>query len=537
MKPMRPKGEESGRLAGQETSQELVRHSAIISLFNGLGVLGGLILDMVMAALFGAGQATDGFFLAFTVPQFIMLVLQSSYVSALVPVLTGLREGEPARAWTVFSRLLNLNGLLMGVLAVLGWLSAGWITALVGAGLDPSRHGEIAGLTRVLFLMLPPLALAEVMRAQLNALERFAVPAAANVLRYVGALATLLAGYRAWGIRALAFGYVVGALVQVALSAVAVARAGGRYRLSWSLSDPDVRVAMRLFTVRASGIGLRRSGLIFERFLASFLPAGSVTALSYARRVSLALFQVFANSVSTATLPTLSASAQARDWPALRRSLRQGYRLLSYVTWPAAALMAALSVPLVRVLFQRGAFGAEDTALTAALLTIYALGVPALALVELLLTPHYTWRDARPPTYHMAWMLGANVVLAWALMRLSGVHGLAWASTLTALLSLARGYWLLRHLGGLHFGAYTARVVSAACVAGLAAWGGWLLAGRLMGTDSVIRAVLASATTGTLGGLLYLLVGQWLGLSENLKAQISKLKEDFGHGRTRKTLL
>ena len=492
----------------------IVRHSAIISLFNGLGVLGGLVLDMTVAALFGAGRATDAFFLAFTVPQFVMLVLQGSYVNGLVPVLTGLRGGDPKRAWMVFSRLLNLNGALLVVVSALGWLGADGIMALVGAGLEPSQQAQAAWLARILFLMLPPLGLAEVMRAQLNALEHFAMPAAGNVLRYAGALVTLLIGYRAWSIRALAFGYLVGALAQMLLLAAAVSWVGGRYRFSWSLSDPDVRVAMRLLVTRASGIGLRRSGLIFERFLASFLPTGGVTALSYARRLSLALFQIFANSVSTAILPTLSASAQTGDRPALRRSLRLGYRLLSYVTWPAAMLMAALSVPLVRVLFQRGAFEATDTALTAGLLAIYAPSVPALALVQVLLTPHYAWRDASTPTRHMAWMLGVNVVLAWGLMRLGGVYGLAWATTLTALLSAGRGYWLLRHLGGLDIGGYTARVVVAACVAGLSAWGGWALAGRLGWMGSTAEALLVTAIIALLGGLFYLAMGQLLGLDE-----------------------
>jgi len=271
---------------------------------------------------------------------------------------------------------------------------------------------------------------------------------------------------------------------------------------------------MRLLVTRASGIGLRRSGLIFERFLASVLPTGGVTALSYARRRSLALIKIFANSVSTAILPTLSASAQTGDRPALRRSLRLGYRLLSYVTWPAAMLMAALSVPLVRVLFQRGAFEATDTALTAGLLAIYAPSVPALALVQVLLTPHYAWRDASTPTRHMAWMLGVNVVLAWGLMRLGGVYGLAWATTLTALLSAGRGYWLLRHLGGLDIGGYTARVVVAACVAGLSAWGGWALAGRLGWMGSTAEALLVTAIIALLGGLFYLAMGQLLGLDE-----------------------
>ena len=303
---------ESTKPKNKEAHSAIVRHSAVISLFNGLGVLGGLVLDMVVAALFGLGQATDGFFLAFTVPQFVMLVLQGSFVSGLVPVLTGLQDGESTRAWTVFSCLLNLSGALLVAISALGWLAAGWITGVVGAGLELPQRAQAVSLARILFLMLPPLGLAEVMRAQLNAMERFAVPAAGNVVRHMGALATLLLGYHTWGIRALAFGYVVGALAQMVLLAVAIAWAGGRYRFSWSLADPDVREGMRLLMTRAGGIGLRRSVLILERFLASFLPAGSVTALSYARRISLSLFQVFANSVSAAILPALGLGSGRR---------------------------------------------------------------------------------------------------------------------------------------------------------------------------------------------------------------------------------
>jgi len=481
----------------------IVRHSATMSLFNGLGVLGGLALDMAVAALFGLGQDTDGFFLAFTVPQFVMLILQSSYVSGLVPVLTGLRDSDPERSWIVFSRLLNLNGVLIAAIAVLGWLCAGGITALVGAGLPAAQQVEVAQLARILFLMLPPLALAEVMRAQLNALQQFAVPSASNVVRNAGALATLLLGHHVWGIRALAVGYVVGALVQMVFLAAAVALAGGRYRLSWNPADPDVQAAMRLLVTRAGGIGLRRSGLIFERFLASFLPAGSVTALSYGRRMSLSLYQVFANSVSTAILPSLSASARAGDQAGQRRDLRLGYRLLSLITWPAAALMAALSVPIVRVLFQRGAFDAADTSLTAALLTIYALNVPALALVQVLLTPLYAGRDAGTPTRHMTWMLGINILLAWALIRTLGVNGLAWAATITAALSLVRAYWLLRHLGRLDLAGYTVRVVGASCIAGLVAWAAWTLLARLPDSGSPMITLLTAVAAGMLGGLLY----------------------------------
>jgi putative peptidoglycan lipid II flippase len=298
------------------------------------------------------------------------------------------------------------------------------------------------------------------------------------------------------------------------LLAVEVARAGGRYHFSWSTHDPDLRAAMRLLFTRAGGMGMRRCGLIVERFLASFLPAGSVTALSYARRVSLALYQVFANSVSTAILPTLSAAAEAGNREALRRSLRLGYHMLSFVAGPAAALMAALSAPIVWVLFQRGAFDAADTALTAELLTVYALGVPALALVQVLLTPWYAGQDAGTPTRHMLWMLGVNILLAWILVRFMDALGLAWASTLTAFLSVARARWLLRRMSGLRLESYSVRVVAASGLGGLAAWGTWALVSSWGWAGRTALVLLAAIAAGAVGGLVFLAAGQLLRLNE-----------------------
>jgi putative peptidoglycan lipid II flippase len=509
----------------QVRNRAIVRNSALISLFNGLGVLGGLALDMAVAAIFGLGLVTDAFFLAFTVPQFLMQVMQASYVSALVPVLTSLREGAGERIWTVFSSLMNRNAALMAAIAALGWFGAGWITTLIGAGLEPGYRTDAVALTRLLFVVLLPLGLAEVMRAQMNALERFALPAAARVFRHIGTLATLLLAYRAWGIRALAVGYVAGSILEALLLAVGIALVGGRYHLSWGIRDPDVREAMRLLVTRGAGMGLRRTGLIVERLLASFLPPGSVTALNYARRVSLALYDVFANSVNAAILPGLSESALSGNQAGLRQSLRLGYRLLGFVSFPASGLVAGLATTIVWVLFQRGAFDASATALTAGLLTIYVLQVPALSLVQVLLAPHYARRDAGTPTRHMAWMLLANAILAWVLMRWIGVFGLAWAGTLVAFLSLVRSYWLLRHLGELELGFYTVRILLASAAAGLLAWGGFVLASRMGWLTSTGSALATALASGLSGVLLFLAAGRLLGLDE-----LGRLLRLFGLG-------
>jgi len=511
----------------QPGHRRIVKNSALISAFNGIGVLTGLALDIAVAAYFGAGRVTDAFFLAFTLPQFLSLVLVGSYTQVLVPIFTAklAEKGEsgerfPKPAVHLFSLLLNLNLFGLGLLALVGWLLSPLIVSVIGAGADAQTRATATTLSRLLFLMLLPIGLAEVARALLFADDRFAAPAASNAIRYGGALITLLLAHQVWGIQALAVGYSVGAVAQLALMVLALARAGGGYRPGlWNFRDTTLRKAVRLLLIRMSGIGLRRSGLIFERFLGSFLPPGSITALGYARRMSLAFQQVFANSVSTAILPDLSAWTLARDVTAVQRGLVLGYRLLAFTMVPITMIIAVLSLPVVQLLYQRGAFDAEAAHLTALLLTIYVFSVPALSIVQLFLAPHYATGDAATPTRHMAWMLAVNMITAVTGMRWLDAAGLALATTITALVSLARSYWLLWPLyGRLPLGRYTWRAVTAGLLAGLAVWSGWAGWQMMALQGSSLGQVLGMLATAGLGGSVYLLATQLLGLDDLKKA-------------------
>ena len=360
--------------------------------------------------------------------------------------------------------------------------------------------------------------MSEIIRSALIAHDRYVVAAVATLINFGAILAVVALSARQTGIHALAWGYVTGSVVQLLWLLGGLIWTGGSLRPAWDPHDPGLREALRLIGQRMSGIALRRSSMLFERFVASFLPAGSITALTYSQRVSLSLWQVFANSVSTAVLPTLTASAQRGLIPQVRKGMAVGFRLLSFVVWPAATGLAVLSVPIVQLLFQRGAFDPAATAQTAALLRIYAFSIPALALVQIFLAPHYAQKDARTPTVHMIVILLLSLVLTGSLTWLFGVIGLATAYTLSAFASLGRSYWIaerkLGDFGDLGLLRFLSLVALACMTMAVPVLGGNHLIIQALGTTSgVLLGIQLLALSGA-GALVYAGVTHLLGLRE-----------------------
>ena len=501
-------------------SRRVAKNATILSGFNALGVVAALGVDVLIAAFFGLGAATDAFFLAYTIPQFLRFVLTGSFQATLIPVFSAearTNDGDPA-LWRLFRLIGTLTGVGLVGVSVLGCVLAVPLLRVVGSGLPAGDRLLAAGLARILFFVLPGLGLSEVMRSVLIARDHYMASSAGNLVNFIVILAVTATLGQRMGIQAVAWAYLTGAVAQTIWLTGAVLLAGGSIRPAWDPADPGLREALGLVGERMGGIALRRSGTVFERFVASFLPVGSVTALTYGQRVSLSLWQIFANSVSTAVLPDLSAAAQQGLVVQVRKGLAVGFKLLSFVIWPAATGLAVLSLPVVRLLFQRGAFNAVAATQIAGLVRVYAFSIPALALVQIFLAPHYAQKDARTPTVHMAVILGVNVLLVSTLAWQFGVTGLAWAYTLSALVSLVRSYWVagrkLGSLGDLGLLGYSG-LVGLACLgmAVIVGAGAWLTT-RLEGAASDLWLLVELVVLSGLGILAYAAITHLLGMQE-----------------------
>jgi putative peptidoglycan lipid II flippase len=451
----------------------VVKNTLTISVFNALGLVSGFGLDVILAARFGLGREMDALFVALTLPQLILAVLYVAFNAVLVPAFSRvLEETGKERVWQLFSMIATSALLIFAALALLGVAASHLFIPLVGPGLDKSTVTLAIGLSRIVFWLILPAGLIHTMSAMLNAHQRFAAPAALHFAQYLVVIIFALLGISRWGVAAVALGYVVAAFVQVLMLAVGIRRIGGGYRFgSHMLGQETRKIAGLLWPSLLQG-SLGQSSVLFERLLASFLPVGSISALAYARRIHRALSYIFADSVATALLPRLSSLSAQADTLGLKRVLAFGVRVACLVVAPAVALLVVLDVPVIRLAFERGAFDASATRLTAGAMALYVLSVAPLAVWQLTSNVFFAMRDTLTPLRLRMVTLSINFILDLLLISIIGIYALPLSLLVAYCLGVAGALGVLsRQIGelGLRREGYFAKLgLALSSLAGLA---------------------------------------------------------------------
>jgi putative peptidoglycan lipid II flippase len=450
----------------------VLKDSAVISTFNALGVASALLLDVVVAARYGLGAATDAFFIALTIPQLLASVLGSAMRPVMVPLFSATRvEAGEEENWKLFSNLINLGTISLAIIALVGVVCSPLLIFVSAPGLNDASRQIAITLNRILFITVIMAGLAETMKAMLNSYRRFAVPAAAIFVQYVVAVLAIVLLESRLGIQAVAVGYVLGYALQVLILAATLLVLGGRYYPLLNIRDPAVRQAGRLFVPLLIGDSLNQSSIWIERLLASFLPAGSVSALVYARRVLRVLTLALVNSVSRALLPRLSVLASKANLKELRRAVLFGIKLTLGICVPVAVGVMVTSTPLISLLYQRGAFDERAVSMAASLLVLYMPGLAFMALQRVAVTTFFASQDTKTPLYIRIGSLALLLPLELILFRITGVYGLALALSLSRVGTAIGALVLLRRRIGAFeedLWRYALKVGAAATIMGLA---------------------------------------------------------------------
>jgi putative peptidoglycan lipid II flippase len=472
----------------------LVRSASLITVMTLLSRVTGYLRNMAIAAVFGAGRSSDVFWAAFRIPNiFRQLVAEGALPGVFIPSYAEQRQrGGPEDARVFVGRILSALTFLVAGITVLGILFAPVIVRLLAPGFvaTPGKIELTVYLTRLMFPYLFFVSIAALLQAILNAHGRFAVSALSPILlnlSIVGA-ATLAAPYFAEPTVALAAGVLVGGLLQMAVQLPAVMALGAVGRPRLALSDPAVRGVFLLLIPRLFGFGIYAINIALSTRFASVYGDGAVSYLTYANQVVELVRGGFVISVATAILPLLSQQALDPDRRPLKGTLRFGLRMVAFVTVPWAAGLIVLREPIIRVLFERGRFGAADTAVTAHVLALYALGLVFISSNNLLVGAHYARKDTRTPVLCAAADLSVFVAVALSLRASSfGVGSVALATSCGAAVNSILLVSFLRKqeglLGGRELARTAARIVLAAAAMVLAVW--WL-ASRVLRLDPAL---------------------------------------------------
>jgi putative peptidoglycan lipid II flippase len=501
--------------------RSLLRDAGLVSALTLLSRLLGLVREQVFAALLGAGLHADAFQIAFRIPNLLRdLFAEGALSAAFVPTYARvLAERGREEAHRLGSRLLTLLGVLLAAIVVFGMLAAGPIVGLLAPGFDaiPGKAEITINLTRVMLPFLPLVSFAAVAMGMLNAEERYGAPALAPALFNVVAILWAM-GLWALGLPAekVVVGWAVGTLLggaaQFLVQVPPLWRAGWRFRAEWAPRDEGIRRVAALMTPATVGLAAVQVNIFVNSIFASHEP-GAVSWLNYAFRILYLPIGIFGVAVGTIATSGLARRAASGDLEGLRETLRRSLRMLAFLTVPATAGLVVLGVPVVRLLYERGRFGATDTRNTATALAFYATALLAYTGVKVLAPAFYALGTPRVPLVASLLAVVTNLAVNLSLYERLGYRSVALG---TALGSFVNAGLLLaafqRRQGGLlghGLGSLLARMIAAALVMAGAVWGlAAALEGRL-GTHG-LRAQLCVGLLPVACGVAIYLAGTWL---------------------------
>ncbi len=507
----------------------------------------GLIREIFIAAVLGTSALNSAFVSAFTLPNlFRRLLGEGALTAAFVPTMAQeLEHQQRAGAFSLVSKvaswlLVVTCGLVL--VAMLVFSNAEPLLHSAGRfGVAPDTAQRLllgADLAVILFPYMIFVCLAAAFSAACQVLGRFTEPALSPIWLNLAIISALgLGGWWAWDaparVNLLCGGVLVGGFLQMIVPATVLWGEG--WRPSFDLRrDERVSEIVRLMAPTIIGSAIYLINISVSRFIGLSLNDHAASVLNLATRVMELPIGVFTAAIATVVFPLIARHASRQDWTHLGHDYHKGLRLVLVINVPAAVGLALLSEPIVRLLFQRGAFHPSDTTLMTPILAVYALGLPFLSFTSLALRGFYALKDTATPVRAAMLSFVVNIVLSVVLMRWLSTVGLALAGNLAVLVQA----WFLqtrlaRKLAGLNLAPQLpnlGKIVVATTVMGLAVYAGlWgieslALAPKLRDTLAVVGLI--PVACGVYAGLLWLLKIEG---REELEALLAKIRAIFAN--------
>ena len=430
--------------------KNIARAAGVLGAATMLSRFMGMLRDMVVARLFGAGLAMDAFVAAYMIPNMLRrFFAEGALTAAFVPTFseTLANKGrEEARA--LANVCFTLLTLVMAAITVIGIVLSPQIVHLMypGYAVSPEKFSLTVLLNRLMFPYIFFVSLVALCMGILNTVRHFFTPAISTVFLNISVIlaALLLHDRLQVPVVSLAIGVLVGGFLQLALQLPVLYRKGFPVRLNFHFGDPALRKIVLLMGPSLFGVGVYYLNITVGSILASLLPEGSVSYLYYAQRLFEFPQGIFTVSVAQAILPSMSRQAAAGDMDALKESLCYGVRLTLFVTIPAMAGLILCSTPIFSLLFMGGAFDYAKAANCGVALLYYSFGLTFVALVRVLVPAFYALKDTKTPVLIALVAFVLNLLFSLALMGPMRHGGLALASSLSALGNMGLLLWFLR---------------------------------------------------------------------------------------------
>ncbi len=509
----------------------IARSAGIILIINMAVKILGFLRETFIARGFGATWLTDSYLVAYTLPYFLQAILGYALVTVVVPVLTKYRlEEDSAQASLVGSSLINLMSILLAGLTIIGIIIAPGLVFITAPGLPPEAAALSVKLARIMFPSVVFMGVGMVITGILNSGFRFGwaafAPGCSNLIIILGVVF-----FPGAGITGLAYATLISFLGLLLIQLPSLKKSGFKYTLVCDFRHPAVRGVLRDILPIVLGVAVNQIYFALNRVFASGLAEGSISALNYASKLMNLPVGIFVAAVASAIYPSLSARALEKDAGLLAETMEKGLGLVALVAIPSAVGLIVLRNPIVALLFERGAFDAQATQITAYALLFFCLGLVPVALNMVLTRAYYALGDVRTPVMVGLLSIIANIIASLLFLKPLGHGGLALANSLAALINTVILYLGLgKKIPGLitaGFGKALLKMLSASLIMALCLYAFLPLLKALGGYGSAWLALRIGVLVA-LGAAAYLLAAFFLKVKE-IKELLTLIKHKILH--------
>ena len=444
-------------------SKKLIKSGMIVSVMTLVSRVLGLVRDVVIANVMGAGAMADVFLLANKIPNFLRrLFAEGAFAQAFVPVLSEFqvkdeqeakengKQNNHEKTRLLIAQVSGTLGVIVSIVTLFGMIASPVIVMLFGTGwfidwLNDAPGGEkfdlASNLLSITFPYLWFISFAALTGAVLNTLGRFAVAAFTPVLLNIAIIGMAIFGspYTESPAHALAWGVFLGGLIQFLFQIPFMYKAGMLVKPKWAWHSEGVTKIRKLIVPALFGVSVTQINLLLDTVIASFLITGSISWLYYADRLLEFPLGLFGIGIATVILPSLSKLHSKNNPAEFSATLDWGIRVISLFGWPALAGLMVLAQPIIMVLFMRGEFDQQTVLQVSMALFAYLSGLLSFMFIKILAPGYYARQDTKTPVKIGIIAMVANMIFNLMLAPFIGYVGLALATSLSATLNA----WLL----------------------------------------------------------------------------------------------
>ncbi|NMA69844.1 MAG: murein biosynthesis integral membrane protein MurJ [Desulfitobacterium sp.] len=469
----------------------------------------GFLRESLMANFFGKTGVTDAYNTAFILPDLIYWLLVGGVLSsAFIPVFSEyIHKGKEEEGWRVASSFINLILLLLSGLVVIALFITPYFVRFQVPGFTLENQALTIHLTRIILIQPLLLALSGITMGILNSYKIFWPSALGTVIYNASVIffGVILANpEKPESISGFAIGVVVGALLNFLVQVPALRRQGLRYYPIIDWRHPGVRKIAVLAVPIIISYTLNQIQVVVNSNLGSHLIEGSLSAIWYSYRLYQLPVGIFALAIAVAVFPTLNEHATLKKWQDFIRTSSNAVRMVIFITLPISIGMIVLRFPLIRVLFEHGAFTPEDTSATAIPLFYFAVGIMAQSVIQILPRMFYALHDTWTPVLVGVVSMLANVGFMFILVKPLQHGGLAFATSLAAIINMFLLLYLLRkrlqHIDGWRMLKTFLQTLLASAIMGVGVWfwSQWLISLVGVGKMASILVLVVGALIGVI---------------------------------------